>query len=1000
MEKIGGNSEFILLNRTRDTLGPLYNLGNGRTGFKSLSGLGIATKNINGITKSLDTLKLGDSLTQYTYIQSLVHGTNNTRFRALVIGNLPEAQSLNGVIGYNPLFNTYNPATLGLQRVYSTANGDVNLGQYGGLQSTIFRISRDSTDGTFVAGGTNEALPGLGGEFVSQWFPQRDSSVLGIGRDGLSGNELFAQKDIGQSWGYNVNVVPQSGLPAFPLVSIRSSIDFARVIDNTRRKKMTGAGVTGFLSMYKTYQSSITGSTYETGSITDSVFGYRAYGDANPEINLDTKAKALRVWSVNNAFGVFVDPQYRYKNTVRDGYAFVARGDTDLSHLPFLNIGPYSTFPSRANGGNLSFTRRLYVTGDGEVTGTMYALVHQAAGVVVSMPVALATEAVVNFQQKDSSSVTATLGAYLSPSNRFARGGYWRSEIFSAAVMDNTSTGGFLQWETGANHVNITRQDRSGYFAIGYGANTILYRAYKKFAVNGGSVFSLNSGDTLTVKNLPVAPAGDTVNYKPGVYDAAGNLLKGTWSGSSGGGSGTNNANIGSGYRWLNPSTQEIKTFFTTYGGVLDSSTNTNALTLTLDTTLLQSRLRGLKLTDSMVAVNNTRYQAALSGTGLVSFSGTTPSYNTTSSSIAGIISDETGSGAMVFGTTPTFTTNITAPLIYGGSGAAATLTLSSTPNGTKGKILFGTSAYDEVNNRLGITTASPASALDVGSGAVIAGSYQTTSTGVNSNFFTAGTVSIAGTTTSNYLFPGGAGTDFRVAINGTTASTSTAGRDVADLVLTGSVITEAGSSTHPRIGTLFVGRKTITNGAGATDTAFGAYIDGPATGITPTTGSFNTIFNFGNVLVKQGKLGIGINPTAMLHLPASTTAANTASIKLGEGSRQTSAEDGTINYVSNNLEFTETSTVYTLAKTLKATASLDFVSTTTNNSSELTITVTGAATGDPVSLAIPHALASSGTCFTAWVSSSDTVTVRFNNYSGSTIDPSSGSFTAAVIHY
>jgi len=41
-------------------------------------------------------------------------------------------------------------------------------------------------------------------------------------------------------------------------------------------------------------------------------------------------------------------------------------------------------------------------------------------------------------------------------------------------------------------------------------------------------------------------------------------------------------------------------------------------------------------------------------------------------------------------------------------------LTLQSTAHATKGKILFGTSAYDEVNNRLGIGTTSPATTLDV----------------------------------------------------------------------------------------------------------------------------------------------------------------------------------------------------------------------------------------------------------------------------------------------
>lgn len=51
---------------------------------------------------------------------------------------------------------------------------------------------------------------------------------------------------------------------------------------------------------------------------------------------------------------------------------------------------------------------------------------------------------------------------------------------------------------------------------------------------------------------------------------------------------------------------------------------------------------------------------------------------------------------------------------VVGGTAASNSLTLSSTSNATKGKILFGTSAYDEVNNRLGIGTASPTTPLDI----------------------------------------------------------------------------------------------------------------------------------------------------------------------------------------------------------------------------------------------------------------------------------------------
>lgn len=54
---------------------------------------------------------------------------------------------------------------------------------------------------------------------------------------------------------------------------------------------------------------------------------------------------------------------------------------------------------------------------------------------------------------------------------------------------------------------------------------------------------------------------------------------------------------------------------------------------------------------------------------------------------------------------------------LIGDTVASGNLTLQSTANATKGKILFGTSAYDEVNNRLGIGTNSPQVRLDIDNG-------------------------------------------------------------------------------------------------------------------------------------------------------------------------------------------------------------------------------------------------------------------------------------------
>jgi len=51
-----------------------------------------------------------------------------------------------------------------------------------------------------------------------------------------------------------------------------------------------------------------------------------------------------------------------------------------------------------------------------------------------------------------------------------------------------------------------------------------------------------------------------------------------------------------------------------------------------------------------------------------------------------------------------------------GGVSASGNLTLSSTANATKGKILFGTSAYDETTNFLGINTSNPMSGLTLAS--------------------------------------------------------------------------------------------------------------------------------------------------------------------------------------------------------------------------------------------------------------------------------------------
>lgn len=80
----------------------------------------------------------------------------------------------------------------------------------------------------------------------------------------------------------------------------------------------------------------------------------------------------------------------------------------------------------------------------------------------------------------------------------------------------------------------------------------------------------------------------------------------------------------------------------------------------------------------------------------------------------------------------PTFVnltiTSVTVPTIYGSAASGGNLTLFSTSHATnKGNLFFGTSTYDEVNNRLGIGTLAPFQKLEVAGSIVATGNYSAT---------------------------------------------------------------------------------------------------------------------------------------------------------------------------------------------------------------------------------------------------------------------------------
>jgi hypothetical protein len=138
-----------------------------------------------------------------------------------------------------------------------------------------------------------------------------------------------------------------------------------------------------------------------------------------------------------------------------------------------------------------------------------------------------------------------------------------------------------------------------------------------------------------------------------------------------------------------------------------------------------------------------------------------------------------------------------------------------------------------------------------------------------------------------------------------------------------------------------------------------------------------------GSGTVQANGVGVSLN---------STTSTHTAQqIELGH------ASDTTIARASAGVVTIEGNTV---ATRLTGTATLDFGVVTANSHADLTMTVTGAAVGDAVALGVPTAVAAvAGLSYTAWVSATDTVTVRAANCATTnSSDPASGSFRATIV--
>ena len=128
------------------------------------------------------------------------------------------------------------------------------------------------------------------------------------------------------------------------------------------------------------------------------------------------------------------------------------------------------------------------------------------------------------------------------------------------------------------------------------------------------------------------------------------------------------------------------------------------------------------------------------------------------------------------------------------------------------------------------------------------------------------------------------------------------------------------------------------------------------------------------------------------------TAPSNLATLTLADNSALITSGANSITLTSSGTTNLTLPLSGTLVSAFSNSGVLDFASVAVGASSTLQITVTGAADGDAVSLGVPHALATVGGIYTAWVSAANTVMVKFSNTTVGAIDPAAGTFNIKVL--
>ena len=336
---------------------------------------------------------------------------------------------------------------------------------------------------------------------------------------------------------------------------------------------------------------------------------------------------------------------------------------------------------------------------------------------------------------------------------------------------------------------------------------------------------------------------------------------------------------------------------------------------------------------------------------------GTTPIASGTSTRIlydnAGVLGEYTltGTGTVVaMQTAPTFITNITSPLVIGGTAVGSSLSLQSTSGaGTTDFINFkvGNNGATEAarifhngNVNIGNTTDSGSKFTVFGGKSIFAGTG-----GVD--FEKVLSITRSDLTTRSIDFYPSDGTDIqRIQFNGNASHPTVNFQGASNYVFDNNgspfnfqisngtaIIPDMSGQTNMHVGTFFdpffgvlattkISAQTnginpgaaFTSGIAGTQAAnlntYGAITNNSS--IVSGTGINYGLYSIGNTNYFSGNIGIGISAmtTARLQIAAGTATAGTAPIKLTAGTNLTTAEVGTMEYDGTDLFFTPTGTI------------------------------------------------------------------------------------------